>query len=170
MSSPRHQSIHNFPNQPCHQGYYRWNNGFSSGCKPIAEDNRRLARQFQNAGSPLQADGYYGGRYDGASSQSRPREVDPNELLSRVTEAAKMGDVETIRSLVGSGGRGTLIDRAILTAAAVPNVDIIMALRRLTSLSTLKQALQTANVLPESPAKQELVEYLTETIGRSEKR
>jgi hypothetical protein len=46
MSSPRHHSIHDFPNQPCPQGYYHWNNGFSSGCKPISEDRRRLALQF----------------------------------------------------------------------------------------------------------------------------
>lgn len=67
MSSPGRPSIHNFPNQPCPLGYYRWNNGFSSGCKPIAEDRRRLALQFHgavNLSPRLLADGFDGGSSD----------------------------------------------------------------------------------------------------------
>jgi hypothetical protein len=47
MSLPR-RSKHNYPNQPCPQGYYHWNNGFSSGCKPRVEDQRHLALQFRS--------------------------------------------------------------------------------------------------------------------------
>jgi hypothetical protein len=62
MSSPRRPSKHNYPNQPCPPGYYQWNNGFSSGCKPAQEDRRSLALQFRGVRgsmSPhqIQADG-----------------------------------------------------------------------------------------------------------------
>lgn len=65
MSSPRsRQSLHNYPNVPCSENEYQWNNGFSSGCKPKAEDRRRLALQFaRGRSSQVMADGYDGGQY-----------------------------------------------------------------------------------------------------------
>jgi hypothetical protein len=78
MSSPRRPTIHNFPNQPCPQGYYRWNNGFSSGCKSAQEDRRSLALQFRGVRgsmSPRQI------QADGVSSNVEVTNNDRRDLL-----------------------------------------------------------------------------------------
>lgn len=58
------------PKQPCPPGQYEWRNFFGSGCKPAAEDRRRLALQFRNrglgGGVEAGADGWAGyGSYNG---------------------------------------------------------------------------------------------------------
>jgi hypothetical protein len=87
MSSPRRQlkvGPSRAPEQPCPPGQYRWRNFFASGCKPAAEDRRRLgiggkvlwARirgEPVPAGLEAGADGLYGGYggYGGSSSRRR---------------------------------------------------------------------------------------------------
>jgi hypothetical protein len=142
MSLPRspRQSKHNYPNQPCPQGFYRWNNGFSSGCKPVPEDRRRLARQFHNVGGPLslrqppmsQANGWNNGYSNGLPDPwsrewiNRTLElgsISPDTLLWRASQG---GHRDLVQQALNEGA--TDFNQALVGAAGFGHLDIVKQL------------------------------------------
>jgi hypothetical protein len=116
MSSPR-QTKHNYPNQPCPQGYYQWNNGFSSGCKPIAEDRRHLALQFgksRETPSP---------RVDQADGLNLNQMAVENALY----HAAASGDIKAVSDTIQAGA--THFDQAYAIAQHYGHQQVMDYLR-----------------------------------------
>jgi hypothetical protein len=171
MASPRssRQSKHNYPNQPCPQGFYRWNNGFSSGCKPINDDQRRLARQFHGVSdglNPLQrpishANGFYDG-YSNALPSPWSREwidqmldlgaMNPDTLLWRASQG---GHRDLVQQALNRGA--TDYNQAMIGAADFGHLDIVKQLIS-HGANDYDRAISSA----QSSHHQDVVDYLTQ--------
>lgn len=156
MSSPR-QSIHNYPNKPCPPGFYHWNNGFSSGCKPIAEDRRRLGLGAESLWDRLRLQtGLFGpeegyARAMGTRTRS-PRTgmadgYNPEETIDvnyELEQAARRGDLNQVQEMIRRGARR--LDRALVGAAARGHQDVVQYLlsQQKYPLRILNEAVGTA--------------------------